>query len=140
MSIPESAKSVLVVDDLPSTRMLVADMLREMGFTAILEASSGVEALLKLISEKPSLMVCDYVMNGMSGVDLVRVLRRAPELRTMPVIMLSSNRDVSFIDTALDAGANDYIVKPISFNLLKRRIIEVFEKYTSCASGEEVPT
>jgi two-component system chemotaxis response regulator CheY len=126
MSAAAIDKRVLVVDDLPSTRMLVVDMLREMGFTEIIEASNGVEALKKIVDNKPSLMVCDYVMNGMSGVDLLRVIRTMPELASLPVIMLSSNREVPFVDSALAAGATDYLVKPVSFNMLKRRILEIF--------------
>lgn len=126
MSIPNPVKKVLVVDDIPSTRMIVVDMLHEMGFTDVIEASNGVEALKRMVEEKPGLVVCDYVMNGMSGVDLLRVMQTVPELNRLPVIMLSSNNEVPFVDSALAAGATDYLVKPVSFNMLKRRIIEVF--------------
>jgi two-component system chemotaxis response regulator CheY len=121
-------EKVLVVDDLMSTRLLIVDMLREMGFTSVVEATDGAEALSKVHQGKPSLMVCDYVMKGMSGVDLVRELRKDPEFKDVKVIMLSNNRDVPLIDAAIEAGADDYIVKPVSFNILKRRIQDVLTR------------
>lgn len=128
MNAPDTCQTVLVVDDLPSTRILISDMLREMGFTSIVEASNGVDAMKRLADAKPGLMVCDYVMKGMSGVDLIRELRKNPDLRKLPVIMLSNNRDVPLIDAALHAGADDYIAKPISFHILKRRILDVLSR------------
>jgi len=118
-------KTVLVVDDLPSTRLLISDMLREMGFTDIMEAASGDEAVELLSRNRPSLIVCDCVMRGMSGLEVIKEVRRNPETRRVPAIMLSNNRDVPFIDAAIRAGADDYIVKPISFHILKRRILDV---------------
>ncbi len=129
----KSAETVIVVDDLMSTRLLVVDMLKEMGFSSILEAADGPEALLKAHQGKPSLIVCDYVMKGMSGVDLVRELRKDPVFKDLKVIMLSNNRDVPLIDTAIDAGADDYIVKPVSFHILKRRIEDVLTRGTPSA-------
>jgi two-component system chemotaxis response regulator CheY len=128
MMASDLSQTVIVVDDLPSTRKLIIDMLREMGFTSIVEAGSGPEAIRKLAENKPGLMVCDYVMRGMSGVDVVRQVRMNPDLRRLPVIMLSNNRDVPLIDAAFHAGADDYLVKPISFNVLKRRIVDVLSR------------
>lgn len=122
---PAITQTVLVVDDLSSTRLLVVDMLREMGFTSVIEAASGAEAIQKLKGEGVSLIVCDYVMRGMSGVDLVRELRGDPALEKLPVIMLSNNRDVPLIDAAIEAGADDYIVKPVSYHILHRRVMDV---------------
>lgn len=126
--VTNAEEKVLVVDDLMSTRLLIVDMLREMGFTSVVEATDGAEALSKVHQGKPSLMVCDYVMKGMSGVDLVRELRKDPEFKDVKVIMLSNNRDVPLIDAAIEAGADDYIVKPVSFNILKRRIQDVLTR------------
>ncbi len=121
-------RRVLIVDDLPSLRMLVTDMLRDMGFVRLAEASSAVEALQVVNAEKPGLIICDYCMRGMTGPDLIKVLRRDPDMRRVPVIMLSNNRDVPLIDTAINAGADDYIVKPVSFQILKRRIEDVLRR------------
>lgn len=124
--------AVLVVDDVPSTRLLIADMLREMGFSHIEEAGNGLEAISVAGRVKPGLVVCDCVMRGMSGVELIRELRQDPEMKGVPAIMLSNNRDVPYIDAAIRAGADDYIVKPISFHILKRRIADVLKRHSPC--------
>jgi CheY-like chemotaxis protein len=125
-TIKKQQQPVLVVDDLPSTRLLVKHMLQDMGFTSVVEASSGTEALEKLKKHGACLVVCDYVMKGMNGVEVIEHLRKHPSYVKLPVIMLSNNRDVPEIEAAINAGADDYIVKPISFHILKRRILDVF--------------
>ena len=124
----QKEQTVLVVDDLPSTRLLVKHMLQDMGFSSIVEASNGTEALEKIKKHGAALMVCDYVMKGMTGVELIQELRKCPKHGKLPVIMLSNNRDVPDIEAAIEAGADDYIVKPISFQILKRRIADVFTR------------
>lgn len=119
---------VLIVDDLPSTRLLLTDMFQEMGFTDIEVASDGKEALAKLLETGAKLVICDHSMRGMNGIDLLMALKNYPNLADIPVIMLSSNRDTPIIETALDLGAADYMVKPISFKLLKMKIADVMQR------------
>ena len=125
---PHSQPPILVVDDLPSTRLLVKHMLEDMGFSSIIEAATGAEALEKIEQHGATLMVCDYVMKGMNGVELTQQLRKSPHHRKLPIIMVSNNRDVPEIEAAFNAGVDDYIVKPISFHILKRRIQDVFTR------------
>jgi CheY-like chemotaxis protein len=119
---------VLIVDDLPSTRLLLTDMFQEMGFTDIEVAADGKEALDKLLETGAKLVICDHSMRGMNGIDLLIALKDYPKLADIPVIMLSSNRDTPIIETALDLGAADYMVKPISFKLLKMKIADVMQR------------
>jgi CheY-like chemotaxis protein len=119
---------VLIVDDLPSTRLLLTDMFQEMGFTNIEVACDGKEALDKLLETGAKLVICDHSMRGMNGIDLLIALKDYPKLADIPVIMLSSNRDTPIIETALDLGAADYMVKPISFKLLKMKIADVMQR------------
>jgi CheY-like chemotaxis protein len=129
----QKQQTVLIVDDLPSTRLLVKHMLQDMGFSSIVEASNGTEALDKIKRHGATLMVCDYMMKGMTGVELIQELRKCPKHGKLPVIMLSNNRDVPDIEAAINAGADDYIVKPISFQILKRRIADVFSRHQAPA-------
>jgi two-component system chemotaxis response regulator CheY len=122
------AEPILIVDDLPSTRLLMKHMLEDMGFSSIIEASSGAEALDKIKQHGVALLVCDCMMKGMNGVELVETLRKTPQHAKIPVIMVSNNRDVPDIEAAMEAGVDDYIVKPISFHLLKRRIYDLFNR------------
>jgi CheY-like chemotaxis protein len=116
---------VLVIDDVPATRAILKDMLSEIGFHAIAEASDGREALEKLKRHRAQLIICDHVMKDMSGLDLLDQLRNHPYLVDIPFILVSASREVSLIDTALELGADDYIPKPISFELFKRKVIDV---------------
>ena len=119
---------VLIVDDIPGTRDIMRDMLVEMGFSKIIEASDGREAYDILKEQGAQLIICDYMMKDMSGLDLLSQLRNEPYLVDIPFIVVSAVGDVPVIETALDLGAADYIVKPLSFQLLRRKISDVLRR------------
>ena len=119
---------VMVIDDVPETRMLLRDMLDEMGFLSVIEASNGRDALEKLKSKPAHLILCDHVMEEMSGLDLLSQLRNHPYLVDIPFIVVSAVGDVPVIETALDLGADDYLMKPVSFQLLRRKVSDVFRR------------
>ncbi len=119
---------VMVIDDVPETRMLLRDMLEEMGFLSVIEASNGRDALEKLKSKPAHLILCDHVMEEMSGLDLLSQLRNHPYLVDIPFIVISAVGDVPVIETALDLGADDYLMKPISFQLLRRKVSDVLRR------------
>lgn len=116
---------VLVVDDVAATRAMLRDMLLEMGCKDILVAGDGKEALDILKNHRAQLIVCDNAMRGMSGLDLLYQLRNHPYLVDIPFIIVSSSDDREMIDAAFELGADDYLVKPISFQLFKRKIFDV---------------
>lgn len=119
---------VMVIDDVPETRMLLRDMLEEMGFLSVIEASNGRDALEKLKSKPAHLILCDHVMEEMSGLDLLSQLRNHPYLVDIPFIVVSAVGDVPVIETALDLGADDYLMKPVSFQLLRRKVSDVLRR------------
>jgi two-component system chemotaxis response regulator CheY len=119
---------VLVVDDVPATRELLCDMLKEMGFSEIAEAVDGRDALEKLKKHRAQLIICDQVMEDMSGLDLLYQIRNHPYLVDIPFVVVSSCGDVPVIDTALELGADDYIMKPISFRLFKKKIFDTLRR------------
>lgn len=119
---------VMIIDDVSATRVILRDMLTEMGFKDIVEAKSGEEALNKLKQHRAQLIICDNMMDGMSGLDLLYQLRNYAYLVDIPFIVISSNGEVPVVDTALDLGADDYILKPISFKLFKRKIADVLRR------------
>jgi CheY-like chemotaxis protein len=119
---------VMVVDDIAGTREIMKDMLQEMGFKKIVEASDGREALEKLKADGAQLIICDYMMKDMSGLDLLNQIRNHPYLVDVPFIVVSAVGDVPVIETALELGASDYIVKPLSFTLLRRKITDVLRR------------
>jgi CheY-like chemotaxis protein len=119
---------VLVVDDVKATRELLCDMLKEMGFFSIVEAVDGREALEKLKKHRAQLIICDQVMEDMSGLDLLYQLRNHPYLVDIPFVVVSSCGDVPVIDTALQLGVDDYILKPISFKLFKKKVFDILRR------------
>lgn len=111
--LPASRERVLVVDDSPAQRHYVADCLSRQGFE-VLTAPDGQAALEKARASRPALVVSDYEMPVMTGFELVHALRRDPELRNIPVIMLTardSKRDMAQLRAA---GASAYLVKPFA--------------------------
>jgi two-component system sensor histidine kinase/response regulator len=102
---------ILVVDDEPKNIQVVGPLLLRQGHE-IIAAGSGEEALAKLRTARPDLILLDVMMPGMTGFDLCRKLQSQPEWREIPVIFLSAVTDKSFIMEALDAGAMDYVTKP----------------------------
>lgn len=119
---------VMIVDDISATRAILKDMLTEMGFKDVVEAKSGEDALTKLKEHRAQLIICDNMMEGMSGLDLLYQLRNYAYLVDIPFIVISSNGEVQMVDTALDLGADDYILKPISFKLFKRKVADVLRR------------
>jgi CheY-like chemotaxis protein/class 3 adenylate cyclase len=112
-AMPASRERVLVVDDSPAQRHYVADCLARQGFEVV-TAENGKVALGKAQAVRPALVVSDYEMPVMTGFELVHALRRDPELRQIPVIMLTardSRRDMAQMRAA---GASAYLVKPFS--------------------------
>lgn len=119
---------VLVIDDMSSTRALLRDMLMSMGFHNVSTARNGLDALQKVQEQEVDLILSDQVMDGMSGTEFMENLRKSPECRDIPVIMVSSVRDAPVIDRALNLGVDDYLVKPVSISLLQRKIEDVFRR------------
>jgi two-component system, chemotaxis family, chemotaxis protein CheY len=116
--------SVLVVEDEEPMRLLVCRMLKRMKVAATVAADSGEAALERLaVREKIDLVICDWTMPGMSGIELFQRIREDwPEL---PFLMLSGRADVDSVAEAKRAGVSGYVVKPISRQTLKTGIISV---------------
>jgi len=111
---------ILVVDDEPKNIQVVGPLLLKQGHEVI-AAGSGEEALAKLRTARPDLILLDVMMPGMTGFELCRRLMAQPEWRDIPVIFLSAVTDKSFVIEALEAGAVDYVTKPFhSPELLSR--------------------
>ncbi|HZV11380.1 MAG TPA: response regulator [Novosphingobium sp.] len=112
---------MLVVDDVEGNRQLVCRRLAPCGY-ALHEAESGEEALAFLSDNRPELILLDYMMPNMSGIEVLRRLRQDSRLQAIPVIMLTARAESAAMVAALEAGADDYVTKPIDFDVLKARI------------------
>jgi two-component system, chemotaxis family, chemotaxis protein CheY len=121
--------SVLVVDDNVHMRKLVATILHAFGIVQIHEAESGDGAWTTLREANPDVVVLDWVMEGMSGIELVKMIRTSPASPNplVPVIMLTGHTSTEHVREARDAGINEFIAKPISVNTMMSRLRAVIE-------------
>ena len=120
---------VLVVDDNVHMRKLVMTILQAFGVTQIAEAESADRAWQSLREINPDVIVLDWVMEGMSGVELVRMIRSNPQAPNpfVPVIMLSGHTSLEHVRQARDAGVNEFLAKPVSVKVILSRLISVIE-------------
>jgi two-component system chemotaxis response regulator CheY len=116
----------LVVDDSKMMRTVEQRALEAMGWQ-VAQAANGLEALTQLqASDTFDLVLADWQMPEMDGLALVKKIREDTRWAKMTIIMVSSNAVMESIQEALDAGANDFVMKPFSVDALKERITEVF--------------
>ena len=114
-------KNTLVVDDSPTELHLLREMLAKNGFT-VATANSGEEAIEKLKTQRPDLVLMDVVMPGMSGFEATRSISKNPATASIPVIICTTKGQETDKAWGLRQGAKDYIVKPIVENVLLEKI------------------
>ena len=117
---------VLVVDDFVTMRRIVRNILKQIGFKNITEAEDGKAALNELKKEKPDLILCDWNMPGMSGLDLLNVIRADDQFKGIPFIMVTAEAQKNNIVDAVKAGVNSYIVKPFTAETINEKLKKVF--------------
>jgi len=113
--------TIMIVDDDPMTRTLVTGSLEQFGYQVV-QAADGAEALNVFSSAGPSLVLLDMKMPGMDGIETLKKLRKLPNGKMVPVIMLTGLADSDSVALAAAAGATDYVTKPINWRLLGQRI------------------
>ena len=119
---------ILVADANDLTRAVLKKSLQELGFTNIMEASNGLEAIEKL-SEKPcDLMLLDMERPEMNGVEVLEAKNKNPKLKEVPTIVISTYEHVDLAVKGIEAGAEDYLVKPFNNTLLRVRVTTSLEK------------
>jgi len=120
---------VLVVDDNVHMRKLVITILQAFGVNQILEAENADRAWASLRDSNPDVIILDWVMEGMSGLDLIRMIRTNPQAPNpfVPVIMLTGHTSLDHVNQARDAGVNEFIAKPVSVKTMMSRLVAVIE-------------
>lgn len=119
---------ILVVDDFESMRRIVKQVLSDMGFTDITLADDGATALPLLRDGNFGLLITDWCMPRMEGIDLVTAVRADSRLKDLPVLMLTAEAERQKILRAVEAGVNDYVVKPFTPDVLRSRIEKVLAR------------
>lgn len=119
---------ILVVDDFSTMRRIVKNLLRQLGFENIDEAEDGAQAYTKLQNGDYGFVVSDWNMPNMDGLELLKRVRSNPELKDIPVLMVTAEAEKDKVITAIQAGVNNYVVKPFTGKILKEKMDKIFEK------------
>jgi two-component system chemotaxis response regulator CheY len=125
MAIDTSIK-VLVVDDFATMRRIVKGVLKQLGFSSIIEAEDGSGALETLKNEKVGLIVSDWNMPKMTGLDLLKAVRGDDDLKGIPFIMVTAEGQKDNVVEAVKAGVSNYIVKPFTPETFSEKLEKVF--------------
>ena len=116
---------ILIVDDFKTMIKIIDAMLRQFGFRNIADASDGRAALERLKAGKFDLILSDWNMEPMSGLELLKAVRADPTIKHIPMILITAESKPENIIAAKQAGVNNYIVKPINANTLKEKLSAV---------------
>jgi two-component system chemotaxis response regulator CheY len=123
---PYAKAPVLVVDDNEAAREIVGALLEHLGFEEAHMADSGYDALEKLRNNKIALVICDWNMYPMNGLELLRRVRAEYRFREMRFILISGEASAEHVIAAREAGANSFIIKPFNAEGLKGKIADAF--------------
>jgi len=119
---------ILIVDDFSTMRRIIKNLLRDLGFTNTIEADDGQSALPLLKAGSIDFLITDWNMPGMSGIDLLKTVREDPNIKQIPVLMVTAEAKREQIIAAAQAGVNGYVVKPFTATVLKEKIDKIFER------------
>lgn len=119
-------RKIVIVEDEPDTAEMFAEMMRLNGFI-VKKVYGGTPAIALISHELPDAVVLDVMMPDLSGLEVLRYLRRDPRLENIPVIVVSAKSLPSDIKDGLEAGANKYLTKPVAFQDLNAAVQEVIK-------------
>jgi two-component system, chemotaxis family, chemotaxis protein CheY len=119
---------ILIVDDYRTMLRIIRNLLKQLSLTNVDEASDGSEALAKLRDKHYGLVISDWNMQPMTGLDLLREVRADASLQHLPFIMITAESKAENVVAAKEAGVNNYIVKPFNAETLKAKIASVLGK------------
>lgn len=122
---PNPNLRILVVDDVPLMRRVVISLLRKIGFSAITEAGSGPEALTHLASNKADVVISDWNMPAMNGLELLQAMRQDVALKNIPFLLVTAKGEQSDIAEATRAGVSGYLQKPFDVRAFESEINKI---------------
>ena len=128
MAVDKSMK-ILVVDDFQTMRRIVINLLKQLGFSNVAEASDGKIALDKVMSEDFDLIISDWNMPNMSGIDFLKHVRADENKKKIPFIMVTAEGKKENVIAAVHAGVSNYIVKPFNAATLREKMTKVIGEF-----------
>ncbi|SIO38164.1 MULTISPECIES: chemotaxis response regulator CheY [Halodesulfovibrio] len=117
---------VLVVDDFSTMRRIVKNILRQLGFTNIVEADDGTTAWEVLNKDRIEFIISDWNMPQMTGIELLRKVRGSEEFADLPFLMVTAEAQQENIIEAVQAKVSNYVVKPFTAEIMKQKIDKIF--------------
>ena len=118
---PTAQKSVMIIEDEPDAAELFAEMMRLNGYR-VLKSYSGSPAMALIAQQRPDVIILDLMMPEVSGLDVLRMLRRDPSLASIPVVIVSAKATADDIRIGMEAGASIYLTKPVAYIDLKNAV------------------
>jgi two-component system chemotaxis response regulator CheY len=113
---------VLIIDDSKAMRMILGRVISEVGY-GVLEAANGQEALDQLDkADKPGLILVDWNMPGMNGLDFIKAVRANPAYDSILLMMVTTETELAHVTLALEAGANEYVMKPFTPEIIINKL------------------
>jgi two-component system chemotaxis response regulator CheY len=125
----DKAMSILVVDDYQTMIRIVTNLLKQLGFNNVDFATDGSAALEKLRAGKYGLVISDWNMEPMTGLQLLKEVRADERLKDLPFIMVTAESKTENVIAAKQAGVNNYIVKPFNADTLKKKMSSVIGEF-----------
>ncbi|MFT3894831.1 MAG: response regulator [Anaerolineales bacterium] len=132
----EAPKKIVIVEDEPSAADVFEEMMRFSGYQVIKLHNSST-AISVIRSELPDAILLDVMMPDISGIEVLRFMRREPALMHIPVVIVSARTLPSEIKAGMDAGASAYLTKPVSFQDLRETVAEVILKAESLKADQK---
>ncbi|WP_415902438.1 response regulator [Neptuniibacter sp. QD29_5] len=127
ITVPPEKAVVLIVDDMQSMRMITRTTLKDMGFRKFVESPNGQEALKRLKLMNIDLVICDWDMPEMNGMELLRHIRADQRLEKVSFVMLTAHAEADLIHESITVGVDGYLVKPYQPSTLCARINDLLE-------------
>ncbi|CAA9312382.1 MAG: Chemotaxis regulator - transmits chemoreceptor signals to flagellar motor components CheY [uncultured Lysobacter sp.] len=124
---------ILIVDDFSTMRRIVKNLLNDLGFFNTAEADDGTTAIEELRKAKYDLIITDWNMPGMAGIDLLKHVRADAGLCKTPVLMVTAEAKREQIIEAAQAGVNGYVIKPFTAGTLSEKLGKIFERLEAAA-------
>ncbi len=118
---------ILVVDDFSTMRRIVKNLLKQLGYTNIEEAEDGEQAFTKLQGGDFNFVISDWNMPNLDGLGLLKLVRADAQLKDLPILMVTAEAEKEKVITAIQAGVNNYVVKPFTGEVLKEKIDKIFD-------------
>lgn len=117
--------NILVVDDFATMRRIMKNILKQIGFANITEADDGTTALNELKKKKFDLIISDWNMPNMPGIELLKAVRSNDELKSLPFLMVTAEAQKQNVIEAVQAGVSNYVVKPFTAEAISEKLEKI---------------